>query len=248
MDYTILTYTLLAVACVSLISFIGVISLSIRANNLLKITNFLVSLSAGTLLGGAFLHLLPETLENNVYGFKVWYFVLAGIIGFYILEKLICWRHCHVPTASDHPHNIGRMNLLGDGLHNLLDGTIIAGAFLTNTELGIATTIAVIAHEIPQEIADFGVLLYAGYGRAKAILFNFLISLFSFLGALLVFSLGSYITQITDIIVPITAGGFIYIATADMMPELLKEPMIKKSFVQLLFILAGIGLMVLLLH
>lgn len=193
-------------------------------------------------MGGAMLHLIPEIIEEDP-SEAIWLWFLAGIIIFFTLEKIVCWRHCHIPTSDDHPHPIGIMNLIGDAMHNFLDGIIIVGSFMVNIPLGIATTIAVIAHEIPQEIADFGVLIHAGYSRKKALLANFLISLTAFLGALFAITMQNHIENFSNIIIPITAGSFIYIATADLIPELKKDRDILKSFGQLLGILIGIGIM-----
>ena len=207
---------------------------------------FLVSLSAGALLGNAFLHLLPESVELFDNGKIIWLGVLGGILLFFILEKIIHWRHCHVPTCDEHPHSLGVMNLIGDGLHNLIDGMIIAGAFLIDFRLGVITTVAVISHEIPQELSDFGVLIYAGYKVKKALWFNFISGLFSVLGAIIVIIIGGHIEGFANIIIPITAGGFIYIASSDLLPELKKENKIKNNLVQLLGIFIGIGVMILL--
>ncbi len=236
--------SLLGVSIVSLISIIGIIALALPLPKLRFLTAWLVSISAGTLLGGAFFHLLPDSLENAIkFQYELPQFfalVLGGIIVFYLLEKIICWRHCHIPTSSQHPHHLGKMNLIGDALHNLLDGIIIASAFKMNLSLGISTTLAVVMHEIPQEIADFGVLLYAGYSHRRAIWLNFLISLTSFLGIGIAFWLDNLSIHFNLIIMTLTAGAFIYIATADMMPELIKEHNGWKSGGQLLAILAGI--------
>lgn len=236
-------YTFLSILIVSLISFIGVLSLALPKDKMSQITLFLVSLSAGTLLGGAFLHLMPEVIEKNGAGMNIWLWLLAGIIAFFILEKIICWRHCHVPTSEDHPHPLGIMNLVGDAFHNFLDGVVIAGAFLVSIPLGLATSLAVVVHEIPQEIADFGVLIHAGFSRKKALLLNFLTALTSVLGAILTIMAGQSIENFSAYIIPFTAGGFIYIATADLIPELKKESQPKKSLGHLIFILIGIGLM-----
>jgi zinc and cadmium transporter len=236
-------YTLASVSLISLVSFVGVFTLSLRKEKLNKITLYLVSLSAGTLLGGAFLHLLPEIIEEKGAFEWVWLSLLAGLVVFFVLEKIICWRHCHVPTSREHPHPLGIMNLVGDGLHNFLDGVVIAGAYMLDPVVGLATTVAVVAHEIPQEIADFGVLVHAGYTRVRALALNFLIALSAVAGALITLVLGEVITELSDYIIPFTAGGFIYIATADLIPELKKEPHPKKSLGQLAVILAGIGLM-----
>ena len=241
--FTIYAYIFISIAIISLLSFVGVITLAWRGEKLKKVVLFLVGLSTGALLGGALLHLMPEVIADIGSETSVWLWLLAGIIIFFVLEKIICWRHCHIPTSENHPHPVGIMNLVGDGLHNFLDGLVIAGSFMVSLPLGIATSVAVIAHEIPQEIADFGVLIHAGFKYNRAILFNFLISLTAFAGALAAIILKNQIGNFSSYIIPFTAGGFIYIATADLIPELKKETNIPKSFWQLISILAGIGLM-----
>ena len=204
---------------------------------------FLVALAAGTLLGESFLHLIPEAAGKAGADFSVWLWLLGGIIVFFILEKIIFWHHCHNPEAREHIHPVGKMNIIGGGLHNFIDGLIIAGAFLVNIPLGIATTIAVIAHEIPQEISDFCILVYSGYSKSKALLLNFLSAVAAVIGAFAGLLIGAQIENFTAYIIPFAAGGFIYIATADIIPELHKEVEIKKSLKQLLSILLGIGIM-----
>lgn len=243
---TIYLYIFLASLLTSLLSFVGVLFLSFSIKRLKKIVMFLVSLSAGALLGDAFLHLLPEAVENMENSMAIWFGVLAGIILFFSLEKIIHWRHCHEPTCESHPHTLGAMNLVGDGLHNLIDGMIIAGSFLVDVRLGVITTIAVISHEIPQEIGDFGVLIHAGYKAKKALLFNFFSGLFSILGALIVVLIGVYSENFINFIIPITAGGFIYIASSDLIPELKKDTSLNKTIKQLLGIFIGLALMLLL--
>ncbi|MEK9165727.1 MAG: ZIP family metal transporter [Patescibacteria group bacterium] len=238
-------YIFLSVIIVSALSFVGVLSLAISVKKLKKIIIFLVSLSAGTLLGGAILHLLPEVIEKHGSILSIWLWFFSGIIIFFILEKMICWRHCHIQTSGEHPHYVGLMNLMGDGLHNFIDGMVIAGAFFVSNQLGIITTIAVIVHEIPQEIGDFGVLIHAGYSRSKALFLNFLTALTSVLGAGIAILIGSQIENFTAVIIPLTAGGFIYIATADLMPELKKDTGLLKSLGQLGSILLGVGIMLL---
>lgn len=236
-------YIFSSVIIVSALSFVGALSLAVSIPRLKKIVIFLVSLSAGTLLGGAVLHLLPEAIEDHGSTLQIWYYFLAGIIIFFILEKIIYWRHCHIQTSGEHPHSLGLMNLIGDGLHNFIDGAVIAGAFLVNNQLGIITSIAVIAHEIPQEIGDFGVLIHAGYSRAKALFFNFLTALTAVLGAGFALLIGSQIENFAAIVLPFTAGGFIYIATADLIPELKKDNQLLKSLGQLGSILFGVWIM-----
>ena len=239
-------YTFLSVIIVSLLSFVGALSLALNPEKLKKITIFFVSLSAGTLLGDSFIHLLPEMVKEKNYSPSVWLWVLGGIIIFFILEKIICWRHCHIPTSREHPYHLGLMNLVGDGLHNFIDGLVIAGSFLVNPSLGLATTLAVIAHEIPQEIGDFGVLIHAGYSRGKALFFNFFSGLLAVLGALITLIIGPQIENFSAFIIPFTAGGFIYIATADLIPELKKESRLWQSLSQLLSILLGLAIMLIL--
>jgi len=241
-------YALISVIIVSLISLIGIFTLAINSNILRKVLLLLVSFAAGALLGDVFIHLLPEVVEEFGFSLEVSLYVLVGILIFFVLEKVVQWRHCHTPTSKVHVHPVVFMNLIGDGLHNLIDGMIIAGSYITSIPLGIATTIAVILHEIPQEIGDFGVLLHGGFKRAKALLFNFIFALFSVLGALIVLAIGSAIENFPMIILPITAGGFIYIAGSDLIPELHKTCVpASKSVAQLIAFVAGMFVMLLLL-
>ncbi len=232
-----------SVTLVSLLSLLGVFFLSFSPRFMEKLILFMVSLSAGVLLGDSFLHLLPEAAARDGAGLKIWLWVIAGLLTFFVLEKIIHWRHCHIPTSSKHPHPLGIMNLVGDCLHNFFDGIIIAGSFLVNVPLGITTLIAIIAHEIPHEIGNFGVLLYAGYPRRRALLFNFLTALTAILGSAAAVLIGSRISEFSDMIVPFTAGGFIYIATADLIPEMKKETAAHKSLYQLISIVIGVLIM-----
>jgi zinc and cadmium transporter len=237
-------YILAASALTSAISLVGVLAIIISKKKFERIIMFLVSLSAGTLLGDSFIHLLPEASENS--GQFFWLAVIGGILLFFVLEKIIHWRHCHLQPTMSHPHPVGLMNLVGDGLHNLIDGLIIGGSFLVSVPLGIATTIAVITHEIPQELGDFGTLLHAGYKVKKAVWLNFLSALASILGAVLAIVIGVRATGFVNFIIPITAGGFIYIATSDLIPELKKDSRLRDTARQLLGIVLGVGVMVLL--
>jgi len=232
-----------SVLLVSFLSLFGVFFLSFSPRFLEKLTLFLVSLSAGTLLGDSFLHLLPEAAADNGVSLRMWLWLIIGLVSFFVLEKIVHWRHCHIQTGPQHPHHLGVMNLVGDCLHNFFDGIIIAGSFLVSIPLGITTLIAVIAHEIPQEIGDFGVLLYAGYSRRRALFLNFLTALTAIFGAVIAVLLGARISGFSNLIIPFTAGGFIYIATADLIPELKKETAIHKSVYQLISIIIGVLIM-----
>lgn len=239
-------YSLISVLVVSLLSFMGVLFLAIKKSILQKLLLFLVSFAAGGMLGGAFLHLLPEAIEQLGLGFNFSLSVLGGILAFFILEKFIAWRHCHIPTSRKHPHPLALMNLVGDAFHNFIDGVVITASFMVSFPLGVVTSLAVVFHEIPQEIGDFGVLVYGGFSKAKALFFNFASALTAMLGTVLTLILGFKLTGIIPLIIPFTAGGFLYIAGSDLIPELHKETNLLKSGFQLLGLLLGIGLMLLL--
>lgn len=239
--------TIISVLTVSLISLIGLLTLTVKPEQLKKALLALVSLAAGALLADAFIHLLPEVIKTTDQIFSVAIFILIGIFIFFFLEKVIRWRHCHEPDCYEHNKALAPLNLIGDGVHNFLDGVIIAGGFLASFPLGLATTLAVIFHEIPQEIGDFGILIHGGYSRKKALIFNFVSALFAVVGAVLTLMIGARIDTLGQYLIPITIGGFIYIANSDLIPEIHKETNLKKSLIQLLAFLAGIGIMFLLL-
>lgn len=240
-------YTILSVILVSCISLVGVTTLAINTEKLKRGLLYLVSFAAGALLGDAFLHLLPEAVEKVGNVERVSLMVLTGIVIFFILEKVLFWHHCHLPTHEQHKHPVGVMNLISDGVHNFLDGVIIAGSFLVNIPLGIATTIAVILHEIPQEIGDFGILLHSGYTRRKALFFNFLTACLAIVGACITLLIGERVEDIVKYVVPITLGGFVYISAADLIPEIHNEEHTGRSILQFLFFILGILVMALLL-
>lgn len=236
-------YTISSVLIVSLLSLIGVFSISVSRERLNKILIYFVSFAAGTLLGDAFIHLIPESYENVEKAEAIPIYILSGILVFFILEKFIHWRHCHEVACDDHPHPYSYNILFGDTLHNFIDGIIIAGSYLVSIPVGIATTLAVIFHEIPQEIGDFGSLVHAGFTRVKALLFNFLTAVSAFFGAIIVLVIGFDSELIARILIPFTAGGFIYIAASDLIPELHKDTKPARSFWQLVMFVLGIALM-----
>lgn len=240
-------YTICSVIIVSSMSLIGIFSLAFRKESFQKIIFILVAFAAGSLLGDVFIHLIPEISKDSGLTLGASLYILTGIIIFFVLEKIIHWRHCHTQNCTNHPSSMGTMNLFADALHNFIDGIVIAGSFLVNIPLGIATTVAVLLHEVPQEIGEFAILIQAGFSTKKALLFNFLSALTAVIGAIIILILGKGSENITSWIIPITAGGFIYIALSDLVPELHKEVKIEKSFMQLIFLGLGILLMVLLL-
>lgn len=233
---TILLQILIAVLVVSFISIIGIF---VFANQkfLNKILFFMVSFSAGTLLGVAFLDLLPEALEA---GFEevIPILILLGILSFFVLEKFLYWHHHH--TGEKEIHVFTYLNIIGDGVHNFLDGAIIAISFMNNTALGLVTTIAVIAHEIPQEISDFAVLIYGGFSKMRALVYNFLTALTAVVGAFLTFFYSSFVQNSSSYLSAFVVGGFIYIASTDLIPEIHKEKNLNKSLVQFMLLVFGI--------
>ncbi len=244
----ILFYAIGSVIAISLISLLGVLIIPLGNKTARKFLTYMVSFSAGALFGDAFIHLLPEASEPSGFTTTIALYTLSGIIFSFIIEKFIRWRHCHhLSTTHDHPHPLAFMNLMGDAVHNFIDGLIIGASYLASVQVGIATTLAVIFHEIPQEIGDFGVLLHGGFSRQKAILFNFLVALTAVLGALVAIAIGSFAQDLTLFMLPFAAGTFIYIAGSDLIPELHKESEAGESAVQLFWFLLGIGVMLALL-
>jgi zinc and cadmium transporter len=235
-------FTMVSVLVVSLVSLVGVFTLLLNEKKTRKILIFLVAFSAGALFGDAFIHILPEVVEA---GFTpaISFYILAGIVAFLAIEKLVHWRHCHMITTKDHPHPFAYMNLFGDTVHNFIDGMIIAASYLISTPVGIATTFAVILHEVPQEIGDFGVLLHGGFSNRKAIFLNFVTALSAFLGAIFALMISGYVGGSMIMIASFAAGGFIYIAGSDLIPELNKEYCTKHAFLQVLFVALGIAIM-----
>ena len=237
------TYTLASVFIVSLMGFAGVLTLPFKDETLKKVVLFLVSFAAGALFGDAFIHLLPQAVGKGGFTLSISFSLLGGILVFFVLEKVVCWRHCHIVPSEDHPHPFAIMNLIGDGFHNFIDGMLIAGSYLASPAVGFATTIAVVLHEIPQEIGDYGVLVHGGFGRVRALFMNFFVQLTAIAGAIFILALSLKAEVLTGFLVPFTAGGFIYIAGSDLIPELQKHTGIRGSIIQLLSLLLGIGLM-----
>ena len=235
-------YTLVSVFLVSLISLIGILTLSFSTEKLRKALLYLVSFSAGALFGDVFIHLLPKIAEDYGFTYNISIYILLGILIFFILEKIIHWHHYHMETDGM-VHPFAWTILMGDAFHNLIDGMIIGASYLVSMPVGIATTLAVLLHEIPQEIGDFGVLLHAGFSKSRALFYNFISASLAFLGAFISLILYSYLENITFFLIPIAAGGFIYIAGSDLIPELHKEVKISRSFLQLLAFIFGILIM-----
>lgn len=235
-------FTFIALFIVSGMSLIGAVTLTINAATLSRILIFLVAFAAGALLGDAFLHLIPEIAESgDGFNLVASLSVLGGIIIFFSLEKILHWHHAHFPD-EDVLHPVAVSNLVGDALHNFVDGAIVAGAFVASTHLGVVTAVAVALHEIPQELGDFGILVHSGLRPRKALALNLLSSLAAIIGGMAVLVLGS-IAGVEAWLLPFSAGAFVYIASTDLIPELHKEPEPGKSLLQLLALSSGVLVM-----
>jgi zinc and cadmium transporter len=235
---------LVSVSLVSIISLVGVFFLLLKKEKLKHLQLILVGLATGGLLGGAFFHLLPESYESYSSSGTPSALLLIGFLLFFILERFLHWHHDH--NTIYYPNEIkpfGPINLIADGFHNFLDGLLIASAFLYSTETGIVTTFIVLLHELPQEIGDFGVLIHAGYSIRRALIFNFLSACTAYLGALTVLIFSQAGEILSRAVLPFAAGGFIYLAAADLIPELHTEKAAKRSFVQFIALLTGILLL-----
>jgi zinc and cadmium transporter len=239
----VFVYALSAVFIVSLISLLGAVFIVFQRKILDSITTYLLAFSSGILLGTTFYDLIPEGydgLQGNVY---TW--VIAGLVAFFILEKLIHWHH-HVEEIDAEAYSrkhIAYLSLFGDGIHNFLDGAIIGVTFLTSVPLGMVTTIAVIAHEIPHELSDFFLLIYGGFTNKKALWYNFLSALTAILGTIVVFIFSANILSVSPYLIGFGAGNFLYIAASDLIPELHQKHNIKTSIIQTICLIIGIVVM-----
>ena len=211
-----------------------------KKKSLEKSILILVALSAGALMGGAFLHLIPEAFESFL-GESVFLYVLIGFIVFFFIEKVLHWRHCHKGHCEI--HSFAYMNLVGDGLHNFIDGLIIAASFMVDFRVGIVSTLAIILHEVPQEIGDFGVLLHGGFKKVTALLLNFVSGITAVIGGIVGYFLSGMVENFTLILLPFAAGGFIYIAASDLVPELRNEKKLGRSLLIFLTFLIGVFMM-----
>ncbi|MEM2936367.1 MAG: ZIP family metal transporter [Candidatus Bathyarchaeia archaeon] len=240
-----LIYSFLAVIAVSLLSLIGIFAVSLDEKKLDNILFILVSFAAGSILGAAYFDLLPEALEM-VENALVFIYVAFGFVGFFFLERFIYWYHGHA-----HETEIGKktvvkslvyLNVLGDGVHNLIDGMIIAASFFLDVSIGVVSTIAVMFHEVSQEIGDFGVLMFGGFTKKKALLFNFLSALTAVAGALFSFLFSAHMESFIGFLLAFAAGGFIYLAASELIPEIQQEKGLKKSIIQFILFIFGLVL------
>jgi zinc and cadmium transporter len=232
---------LLSTLLVSLFSFVGILLISLRMD-INKLTFYLISLASGALIGGAFLHLIPETLQGNPHTGLFW--IAIGVFFFFILEKLLIWRHCHHHhEPTDHARPVtARMVLIGDTIHNFIDGVIIATGFMTSPSLGISVTVAIIFHEIPQELGDFGILVHGGFKPMQALFMNALTATSAIAGGLMTYFFFGASTTVHAMVMPLAAGGFLYIALADLIPQLHVQTNIRQTVSQIILLIVGFSI------
>jgi zinc and cadmium transporter len=231
---------------ISLVAFMGALALFLKEKILERILLVLVAFSAGALIGGAFLHLIPEAIHeigvDEMSIFTTFSYLLVGFCTFFVLEQIISWHHHH---STSHPKVMpfSYLILVSDGLHNFIDGLVIAASFMVNFNIGITTALAIALHEIPQEIGDFGVLVYGGFNKVRALYLNYISAITVFFGGIVGFLLYSWIGESIALLLPFAAGNFIYIASTDLIPEIRFKQSIVKSLMRFVVFLAGVGLM-----
>ncbi|MFA6410952.1 MAG: ZIP family metal transporter [Candidatus Buchananbacteria bacterium] len=238
----VLLSSLISVLVISAISLVGIFSLALSDRLLKNTLLWLVSFSAGSLMGSAFFHLLPEALDQNNNSVQIFIYVLMGFCIFFVLERILRWHHCHDQSCNTHAH-LGWLNLIGDSIHNIIDGLLIVSTFSVSPALGIPVTFSIIFHEIPQELSDFGVLLYSGFSKGKAIFYNFLTALTAIGGVLLGYFLLDKIFSLNQFLLSFAAGGFIYISASDLIPEIHQDRNLVRSIISFTVFLAALVLM-----
>ncbi len=231
-----LLFILVATIIDGFVGLIGVLTLWLREKSLKKILIIMVAFSAGALLSGAFFHMMAESLET-MGALTAFAYLLVGFIAFFLIERILHWHHCHEGVCDVHPFT--HLILIGDGIHNFIDGLVIAASFVVSIPFGFITTLIIIAHEIPQELGDFGVLVYGGFEKVRALGFNFLAQLTCVIGGIVGFFF-LYTPESVAFLLPFAAGGFVYIAASDLIPELHKEESLRRSMVSFVFFIIGI--------
>jgi zinc and cadmium transporter len=240
----VLAQIIIATFIISLIAFVGILTFVLKEKWLNKILLILVALSSGALIGGAFLHLLPESIEELGAGLDVFLVLILGFCLFFIFEQFLHWRHQHNPsTQKIQPFSY--LILFSDGVHNFVDGVVIAASFITGFQVGISTTIAIALHEIPQELGDFGALVYGGLSKRRALTFNYISAITAIVGGIIGYFLSSVMESSIVYLLPFAAGHFIYIAAADLIPEIKHKESMPRSLLHFCVFLVGIGIMLL---
>jgi len=238
---SVLLWILGATLVDGLIGLVGIFSLLLNKRLFHSLIGVLVAFSAGALLSGALFHLLAESLDR-LSAMSSFIFLLIGFAMFFVVERFLHWHHCHDDKCDVHPYSY--LILFGDAIHNLIDGFVIAASFIVSVPFGIITTLLIIGHEIPQELGNFAVLVHGGFGKYKSLMYNFFAQLTCVLGGLIGYVLSNSVDKLTTFMLPFAAGGFIYIAASDLIPELHKEPKLGKSMIAFAFFILGITFMI----
>lgn len=234
-----LFWILLMTVLDGLMAFLGAITLTLKGKSLDRFLFAFVAFSAGTMIGGGLLHLLPESLDFFDIDTAMLIFI-AGFSAFFLIERVLHWHHCHTGGKCK-VHEYSYLVLFGDSIHNLIDGLVIAAAFITDINLGFITSFLIFAHEIPQEIGNFAILLHAGMKKRKALIYNFIAQLTAVIGGLIGYFMFS--DTLRAFMLPFAAGGFVYIAASDLIPELHKDPRMDRAMAAFVLFLAGVVLM-----
>jgi zinc and cadmium transporter len=234
--------SLVATTVIGLMSLVGVVGFVFSDSFFKKISLFIVAFSTGALLGGAFLHLLPESI-SEIGSVTPYLYLLLGVIVFYVLERILKWHHCHDDEGDCGVHTFTYMSLIGDSVHNFIDGLVIVAAFFISPEVGIASVVAIASHEIPQELGDFAVLVHGGFSKTKALVWNLLSAATALIGVVVGYFLVNNIENISLALLPFAAGGFIYVSMSDLIPELHKESSLKRSLINFLMFVVGLAFM-----
>ena len=238
----VLMQILVATFIISAISLVGIFTLVLKNDWLNKIILVLVALSSGALLGGAFLHLLPEAITELGPSLDVFLYLLLGFCLLFVLEQFLHWHHQH-NTKNQTVKPFSYLILISDGVHNFIDGLVIAASFIVSFPAGVATTIAIGLHEIPQELGDFGVLIHGGMSKSKALLYNYISAMAAIAGGLIGYFASSINETSIVYLLPFAAGNFIYIAASDLIPEIKHRENLGKSIVHFIVFIAGILIM-----
>jgi zinc and cadmium transporter len=233
---SVLLWILAATIIDGLVGLTGAFALFLKQKTLGKIIIVLVAFSAGALLSGAFFHLLAESLQT-LGAMEAFGYLMVGFVVFFMVERFLHWHHCHDGHCNEHQFTY--LIMVGDGIHNIIDGLVIAASFFVGVPFGVLTTALIIAHEIPQELGDFAIMVYGGFSRKKALAFTFLAQLTAVIGGIAGFILGG-LGGFVPFLLPFTAGGFIYIAASDLVPELHKESSLKKAMISFTFFVLGV--------
>jgi zinc and cadmium transporter len=235
-----LAWIVIAGVGMSLLALVGTITVVLPRATLARVLLPMVGLAAGSLLGGAFFHMLPEAVDALDNKLGIYVALTTGFVVFFILEQFLHWHHCHRTVHSGH-RPLGYLILLADGLHNLIGGLAVGGAFMVDVRVGAVTWLVAAAHEVPQELGDFGVLVHSGWKPRSALLWNFVSALTFLVGALIAYGLADHVD--VAYLLPFAAGNFIYVAAADLLPEITSEPRTRDKLETTAAFLIGLGIL-----